>query len=84
MPQLVVPLAEHAHTSPSTWGPVDWAILVAGALITAWVIWLAVRWTLKPGEEEPDHVKRSILDDERPLRPPPSSGAPTAQPPATS
>jgi hypothetical protein len=69
----VIPLlADHDHPALSTWGWVEWTIFAVCCLVTAWVLWLAVRWTLHPGEEEPDHVKRSILDDD----PPPSAPTP--------
>jgi hypothetical protein len=57
----------------SAWGWVEWTIFVVCCLVTAWVLWLAVRWTFRPGEEEPDHVKRSILDDD----PPPPASPPS-------
>jgi hypothetical protein len=57
-------LAAHGHASPAAWGWVEWTIFSLCALVTAWVLWLSVRWTLRPGEEEPDHIKRSILDDD--------------------
>jgi hypothetical protein len=43
-----------------------WGWALAGACVAAavWVLWLAVRWTFHPGETDPGHVKRSILDDD--------------------
>jgi hypothetical protein len=55
-------LAAHDHLAGL--GPVGWAILGAAVLASLWVIWRAVHLTLHPGEEEPDHIKRSILADE--------------------
>lgn len=86
---MTLPLAAHEHAPFSSWGWLEWAIFAACALVTAWVLWLAVRWTLRPGEEDPDHVKRSILDDDGPPdaggpsapAPPPSPPPPPAAPP---
>ena len=57
-----------------------WVIWGLAALSCAWVLWKSVQWTFWPGEEEPDHVKRSILDDgpAAPHTPPsPPDGPPT-------
>lgn len=54
----------------------EWALTLAAALAAAWCIWLAVRYTLRPGETEPDHIKRLILDEPRR----PSAGAPLLPP----
>lgn len=56
------PLAGHVHDL-SALGPVDWAIVGAAALLVGWVFWLAIRWTLHPGEEDPHHLKRLILEE---------------------
>ena len=46
---------------------------MAGAgLVTVWVIWRAVRLTVRPGEKDPDHIKRRILEDS------PAPGAPVS------
>jgi hypothetical protein len=70
-------LAEHAHgvAGADAW---MWAIWAAAFLVSAWAIWAAVRATFRPGETEPDHVKRSILgDDAAPQGPPaPDGGRP--------
>ena len=40
-------------------------VLVGIAIVAAaWTIYLAVRYTLRPGENSPDHIKRRILEDE--------------------
>jgi len=40
-------------------------VLVGIAIVAAaWTIYLAVRYTLRPGESNPDHIKRRILEDE--------------------
>jgi hypothetical protein len=42
----------------------EWAFFALVALVGAWVLWKAVEHSVHPGEEAPDHVKRSILADE--------------------
>jgi hypothetical protein len=56
----VIPLLAHAHFGG--FSPLGWALVGLAALIGAWSIWLAVRYTVRPGEDDPNHVKRSILD----------------------
>ena len=57
-------LADHAHGPLRGLAPWEWALFGAEALVFVWVLWLAIKWTLKPGEEDPGHVKRSILTDD--------------------
>jgi len=71
-------LLAHAHFDRLS--PVEWALTVAAGLAAAWTIWLAVRYTLAPGESEPDHIKRLILED-RPARRPASAPTLTLVPP---
>ena len=72
-----VPLLAHGRL-PQT--PFEWVMFVVAGVVGAWVIWKAVRYTLKPGETEPDHVKRSILND--PTDPPPAPPPDTESHPA--
>lgn len=66
-----VTLASHARWPESA---LEWAIGVVAVAVTVWVLWLCVRWTVSPREDAPDHVKRSILDDD--VAPPPRPPAP--------
>ena len=66
----------HAHFE--NLGPFEWGLVILAALIGAWTIWLAVKYTLRPGEDEPEHVKRSILDGPRVA---PAGGTPPPAPP---
>jgi hypothetical protein len=61
---LAVPLAAHEHFDFAQFTLLEWALFVLESAITVWVLWLAVKVTLRPGEDAPDHVKRSILDDD--------------------
>ena len=56
-------LAAHVHDL-SGLSPLEWGIVGVSAVFVAWVFWRAIQLTLHPGEEEPDHIKRSILEDE--------------------
>ena len=58
---LAAILAAHVHFGDLS--PVEWAIVGLAAVAAAWTIWKAVAYTLRPGEEGADHVKRLILDD---------------------
>lgn len=58
------PLLAHAHDLFTGWSPGEWALFGLEVAVSLAVLWLAVRSTLDPREDEPDHVKRSILDDE--------------------
>lgn len=63
---LTVLAAETAHKHPSwaDFGPVEWVAIVVAQAVAVWAIWKAVMYTLNPGEEEPDHIKRVIFQDE--------------------
>lgn len=63
-PALLPLLAAHRHFADM--GAGEWAIAIAAALASLWSIWQSVRYAVHPGETEPDHIKRSILEDEAP------------------
>ena len=54
-----LPLA-HAHFGNLT--GFEWVLVGIAGLVGAWSIWKAVAYTLRPGEDDPGHVKRLILD----------------------
>ena len=61
---LLSPLAAGHHAPfDAGLGWWEWAIAGVAAAASVWVLWLSVRYTLHPGEEGADHVKRSIFDD---------------------
>jgi len=66
LPGLLLASAGHSHFDFKSWNAGEWFLFGTSALVTIWVLWLAVRATVSPGEEAPDHVKRSILDDDVP------------------
>jgi hypothetical protein len=43
---------------------VDGGLVALAAVIVLWAFYAAVRYTVKPGEEDRHHVKRRILVDE--------------------
>ena len=45
---------------------IGWALVVLAAAVVLLAFAQAVRFTWRPGEDAPDHVKRSILDDGSP------------------
>ena len=42
----------------------EWGLVGLAAVAVVWAFSAAVRYTLWPGEMDPDHVKRRILVDE--------------------
>lgn len=58
-------LASGSHVVDfDSWSRLEWVGYSAMALVCVWVLWEAVRTTIRPNEDAPDHVKRSILDDD--------------------
>lgn len=45
--------------------PIGIAIVIVGAIATAFVFALAIRWSMHPGEDDPAHIKRLVLRDDR-------------------
>jgi hypothetical protein len=68
-------LAEHAHgfAGAGFWSWMVWAVVCG---FSVWAIWGAVRATFRPGEDDPRHVKREVLEDDVPFRgsPPAATG----------
>jgi len=50
---------------PSSGDPIGSAIVIIGAATTLWTIFVAIYWTIRPGETEVDHPKRLILRADR-------------------
>ena len=51
-----------AHASHAS--PLEWLLVCAAAVILVWSLVAAFRYTLRPGETDPGHIKHRILDDE--------------------
>ena len=47
-------------------GPAFYEYLLVGVavVVTAWALIVAVRVSVRPGEDNPKHIKRMILEDE--------------------
>ena len=60
-----LPLAAHQH-DVSDFGVVAWIAVGLAGLLVVWVIWRAVILTVRPGEDDPHHIKRMILEDDEP------------------
>ncbi|PZR61871.1 MAG: hypothetical protein DLM53_07815 [Candidatus Eremiobacter antarcticus] len=56
---------QHMGAAPPGGDPLGWVIALGGTMATLWVIALAVRLLITPGETAPDHPKLLILKDDR-------------------
>ena len=43
---------------------VEYVLVVVAAVVMVWTLVLALRYTLRPHETDPEHIKHRILDDE--------------------
>ena len=73
-------LAGHTHPTWADFSATVWVAIVVAGAIAMWTIWKAVMLTLRPGEEEPDHIKRRILLEPSDLDVSVSSGAAASVP----
>ncbi len=53
----------HVHPSWESFGALEWTVIGLAGLITAWSIWKCVSYTIRPGEDDPAHIKHGILND---------------------
>ena len=76
---MISPLAAHGHSFFGELTAWEWVWFGLESAVFVWVLWLAIKWTLRPGEDDPHHVKRSILvpDAGRDFETSPSPRAPT-------
>jgi hypothetical protein len=51
---------EHA-ASASHASALEWVLVLAAAIVLVWSLGLALRYTVRPGELDADHIKRRIL-----------------------
>ena len=42
----------------------EYVLVFAAAIVLVWTLVLALRYTVRPRETDPDHIKRRILIDE--------------------
>lgn len=66
-----VALWQHMGHEMSSGPHATWEYVLAGfsVAVVLWVFYLAVRMTLRPGEDEKTHIKRTVLDDDWKLSP---------------
>jgi len=43
---------------------VEWVLVISAAIALVWALGLALRYTVRPGETDPRHIKHRILLDE--------------------
>jgi len=53
---------EGMHSAPQSF--VEYILVGIAAVILVWTLVKATQWTIRPGEHNADHIKRTILDDE--------------------
>jgi hypothetical protein len=58
--------ASHPFEDLAAW---EWVLVGISVLAAVWVIWKAVLLTIRPGETDPNHIKRQILEDPAPADP---------------
>lgn len=51
---------QHAAEPP---GFFSYLIVAIAVVVVAWVVYLAFKMTISPGETEEDHIKRTILEE---------------------
>ena len=42
----------------------EYVLVIAAAIVLVWALGLALRYTVRPRETDPDHIKRRILVDD--------------------
>jgi len=59
---------QHSHATFADFTATTWIAVVLIGIGTMWTVWKAVMYTIHPGEDEPDHLKRLILGEPDPLQ----------------
>ncbi len=42
----------------------EYALVACAVVVLVWVLYKAFMYTIRPGEKEPDHIKRRILESD--------------------
>ncbi len=42
----------------------EWVLVFVAAVVLVWTLGLAIRYTVRPEETDPGHIKRRILSDQ--------------------
>jgi hypothetical protein len=56
-------MMDHSAGSAHASG-LEWMLVLAAAAVLVWALGLALRYTLRPGETDAQHIKHRILGDE--------------------
>jgi len=46
----------------------EYALVAVAVIIVGWVFYLAFKYSFQPGEQQADHIKQRILENEGPPR----------------
>lgn len=60
---MTLPITGHVHPEWESFGPLEWTIVAIASIVVVWTIYKAVQYTIAPGEDDPDHVKRIIFEE---------------------
>jgi hypothetical protein len=53
------------HAAGASYASVfEWVLVFVAAVVLVWTLGLAIRYTVRPEETDPGHIKRRILSDE--------------------
>lgn len=62
VPDFSVQNSDHHASAPD--GPAEVIVVVIGVVITAVVLYLTLKYMIRPGEKGKDHIKRRIVNGE--------------------
>ena len=69
-PAIFAALLQNDHAASQPRSFFEYVIVGIAAVVMAWTLVKATQWTIRPGEHNADHIKRTILDDEFDEEPP--------------
>ena len=52
------------HSAASHASAFEYVLVFVAAIVLVWTLGLALRYTVRPRETDPDHIKHRILNDE--------------------
>ncbi|MCL6482391.1 MAG: hypothetical protein K6U02_11765 [Firmicutes bacterium] len=65
---------QHAHVPAEKPLLIEYGVVAVACVVCAYALVRAVQWTVRPGEQNPDHIKRTILEEAPSAEPRSSSG----------
>lgn len=60
----MMPLLAQMHHTAEAPGLISYLIAAVATLVVVWVLYLAARMTISPGETDRSHIKWTILEEE--------------------